>query len=369
MKNRVAAISFLFLSLHAYAFPENVRHGYLNCTTCHVSPSGGGVLNPYGKSLSAELMSTWGTAKTAGFFFNDNENENQFPPWFRGNVFLSGVQTRRNTPTFEKAQFFPMQADFETGYDGEKLAIIGTVGLRSKDLGRSKDLDQIFSRRHYILYRLTDQWALRAGKFMASFGLNGPDHVSATRRGLGWDQGTESYNLEASFSGENASTLITIRSDSPIERSATKDQGFAINQAFLLGSDSKLGFSSFIGGQDLYDRVVIGPYGILSLSRDIYFQSEIFWQQKKTKSNAETQSGYATFNRLGYEALKGFTVFGQFDRSFLNTSDEVTKYDSYGPGVQWFPYPHFELLAYLGKEKAFAQEATDYWWLMANIYF
>ena len=143
-------MKYLFLiiifSLKLYAFPENVRHGYLACTACHVSPSGGGVLTPYGRSLSAELMSTWGTSKTAGFFFSDNENENMNPTWWRANVFLSAVQTRKDTSTFEKAQFIPMQADLQTGVDTEKFAVIVSAGFRAKDLSQSKDLNEFFSR-------------------------------------------------------------------------------------------------------------------------------------------------------------------------------------------------------------------------------
>ena len=62
MKFKIASaglFSFL-LSPNAFAFVENITHGYVNCTACHVSPAGGGLLNEYGRSLSSELMSTWG---------------------------------------------------------------------------------------------------------------------------------------------------------------------------------------------------------------------------------------------------------------------------------------------------------------------
>ena len=43
----------------ANAFPEMVRHGYTNCTACHVAANGGGILTPYGSTLSEEVLSTW----------------------------------------------------------------------------------------------------------------------------------------------------------------------------------------------------------------------------------------------------------------------------------------------------------------------
>lgn len=364
----VSFIAIFIVSLRLYAFPENVRHGYFSCTACHVSPSGGGVLTPYGRSLSAELMSTWGTAKNSGFLFTDNEDEKKNPPWWRANIFLRGVQTRRNTSTVEKAQFIPMQADLEAGLDTEKYALMTTIGFRAKDSSQSKNLDQFFSRRHYALYRVNDNWAIRGGKFMFSFGLNGPDHVTATRRGLGWDQGSESYNIETSYIGEKISTILSLVGDAPNEKSTTKDKGLAINQSFFIGNDSKIGLSLFSGGQGTYDRTVYGPYWIWSLTKEVYLDSEIFYQQKKINSTSSNQNGYATFHRLGYELQKGLTFYAQFDRSFLDTSDETSKYDSYGPGIQWLPYPHLELMSYLGKEKASGQAATDFWWLMLNIY-
>jgi hypothetical protein len=206
---------FLSLPIFGYAFPENIRHGYFSCTSCHVSPSGGGVLTPYGRSLSAELMSTWGSPKSSGFLFSDSEDESKNPPWFRANIFTRGVQTRRDSPTVEKTQFIPMQGDLEAGVDIEQFAAIVTMGYRARYASQSKDLGELFSRRHYLLYRPSENVSVRAGKFMFSFGLNGPDHITATRRGLGWDQGSESYNLELSYLSEKISSILTWIDNSP----------------------------------------------------------------------------------------------------------------------------------------------------------
>ena len=58
---RVAVGFLFFLSLagtgfpgSAWAYPEMVRHNYPNCTSCHVSPSGGGVLTLVAKEQACE---------------------------------------------------------------------------------------------------------------------------------------------------------------------------------------------------------------------------------------------------------------------------------------------------------------------------
>lgn len=361
-------VLILICTVKLWAFPENVRHGYFNCIACHVSPSGGGVLTPYGKSLSAEVMSTWGTPKTAGFFFSNNEDEKKNPPWFRANVFLRGVQVRRNTPAFERAQFIPMQADLETGLDTEKLAAIVTLGFRAKNPRESTDLNEFFSRRHYLLYRVNDNVSVRGGKFMFSFGLNGPDHITATRRGLGWDQGSESYNLEVAYQGEKVSSILSWVDNSPEENNVSKDKGVALNQSFFIGEDSKVGLSAFAGGQPNFDKYVAGPYWVWSFTKNLFLNSELFYQNKKTKGSSSVDSGYATFHRLGYEAHKGVIPFLQYDRSYLDDSDRTSQFDSYGLGLQWLPYPHLETLTFFGQEKAYGSKATDFAWLMLHIY-
>jgi hypothetical protein len=233
----------------------------------------------------------------------------------------------------------------------------------------SKDLKEFFSRRHYLLYRFTEQVSGRIGKFMQAFGLNGPDHISATKRGLGWDQGSESYNLEMNYSGETFNHSVTLVSNFPDDRGARKDQGISLSSSYLWRNHSRLGFSVYQGRQsDFFDRTVLGPFFTISFDEKLYLSSEIFYQDKTLKSDSSRLRGYATFSRLGYEVFKGFIPFVQFDRSSLNTSDLRSQSDSYGIGLQWLPYPHFDFMFFGGKEAAFAQASSDFAWLMLNIY-
>lgn len=363
-------IGFLFVlgfPILAWAFPENVRHGYFSCTACHVSTSGGGVLTPYGKSLSAELMSTWGSTKNSGFMFSNNENEKINPPWLRANVFARGVQTYRNTKAAETAKFIPMQEDLEVGVDTEKFAVIGAVGLRAKD-ATSTNPSEVFSRRHYLLYRFTDAINARIGKFVFAFGLNGPDHITATRRGLGWNQGIESYNLELSYLGEKSASILTGLTSNPEEKGIKKDSGGAFTQNFLIGEHSKVGLNLYYGSQALYSRYVYGPSWVFSFTDKLFLNSEVFFQSKKIKDNGNSQNGYATFHRLNYLIVKGLTPFIQVDRSFLDNATPATQIDSYGAGIQWLPFPHFELTGFYGKEKSYRQDPTDFAWLMVHLY-
>lgn len=312
-------------------------------------------------------MSTWGTTSRTGFFFTSDDDDSETTPWFRANAFLRGVQTRRNSPTVEQAKFIPMQQDLEIGYDSKKMAVIASLGLRAKD-SSSVDLTEPFSRRHYILYRINDNWALRTGKFMFAFGLNGPDHITATRRGLGLDQGHESYNAEVSYTGKTTSSFLTLISSSPDEALAEKDSGLAISQNFFLFGKSRVGINLFSGEKRDSRRLVYGPSWTLSLTENLFLNSEVFGQSKTLKATGGEQNGYAMFHRLGYEAYKGVTPFFQIDRAYLDTSDANTRLDSYGGGVQWLPYPHLELTSFLGEELAEGRPSNGFGWLMIHVY-
>ena len=71
-----------------------VRFGYSNCITCHVSPSGGGVLNQYGRELSKEILSTWG-AKGEQYF---SYGIVKLPQSVNLQAFVRALQYRRDTP-------------------------------------------------------------------------------------------------------------------------------------------------------------------------------------------------------------------------------------------------------------------------------
>ena len=102
----------------AFAFPEMIRHGYVNCTSCHTSPNGGGILNAYGRQTSAAALSTWGGEDEAKPFYN---LFNQ-PDWIDTGAFIRGVQTAQSNSRVSEGYFWYMQADLEAaarfGADG-----------------------------------------------------------------------------------------------------------------------------------------------------------------------------------------------------------------------------------------------------------
>ncbi|MEQ1666480.1 MAG: hypothetical protein ABL927_14015, partial [Bdellovibrionales bacterium] len=71
-------ILLLFYAASSFAFPEMIRHGYVNCTACHISPGGGGALTQYGRKLSRELLSV--TSKKAADAKEESSNSKSTKP-------------------------------------------------------------------------------------------------------------------------------------------------------------------------------------------------------------------------------------------------------------------------------------------------
>src|SRR5262245_65986035 len=91
------------------AYPGSARWGYANCSTCHYNVSGGGVLTPYGRQLSRELLSTAGGEGEPRFAYGLST-----PEWLAlGGDFMALVSSDRDPTT--ASRFEVMQADVEIG--------------------------------------------------------------------------------------------------------------------------------------------------------------------------------------------------------------------------------------------------------------
>ncbi|HUP56187.1 MAG TPA: hypothetical protein VM598_01960, partial [Bdellovibrionota bacterium] len=206
--NRIALVATFVAAfpLSAHAFPEMVRHHYANCTTCHVSPSGGGVITQYGRELSRELLSAGGTEKESRYFYFVEP-----PEWLALGGDFRWVQTFRDTPTVSSGELIRMQTDLEGAVRAGPVSFVQTFGFEAERsaVGVQGGGGEFVSRRQYLMYHLDDQITFRLGKYAFNYGINVPDHIIATKRSLGWDEGSETLNLEGSYIGEAWNFYVT----------------------------------------------------------------------------------------------------------------------------------------------------------------
>ncbi|HEY1334697.1 MAG TPA: hypothetical protein VGF31_10610, partial [Myxococcaceae bacterium] len=54
-------LALVLPAARAHAYPWMIQHGYTNCSTCHVEPSGFGLLTEYGRAQAQIVLPTlWG---------------------------------------------------------------------------------------------------------------------------------------------------------------------------------------------------------------------------------------------------------------------------------------------------------------------
>ena len=360
----IAVAVFLSLAVcqSAFAFPEMVRHGYPNCTSCHVSPSGGGVLTLYDRELSSELLSTWSKEGESDFLYGNPK----LPEWLNAGGDVRGIEIYRNTPQVVQERFLLMQADVEAA---------ATSGKYTFDLNPGLYMSTPQVRRFYVDYRASvsekNEYSFRFGKFRHAYGLMEPDHTTPIQRGLGWDEGTESYNLEAAWLGETFNSYITANFgplDSKLISGPMKEKGFALRTALPFADRYQVGISYFHGISQFANRDVAGPFGVLGFSHHFFLLSEIDYQSMYGSTVMPNTNGWVTWNKLDYEFIQG--LHGYFSYGLTKTSFNVPGSSYYGFGSQFFPRPHFEmdLLWQFQSVPRFPGATLDYATLLMHFY-
>jgi hypothetical protein len=319
----------------ANAFPELIRHGYVNCTTCHVSPSGGGILTAYGRGLSKEVLSGAGVPHEEDPLQGLISQE-KMPEWLLIGGDVRAVQIRRETPVNESGRFIWMQADFETAVRIGKVTLDGTFGRIEKSSGPAPG-----SRRYFATYQATDEAAVRVGRFYPAFGLNIPDHFITTRSNLGFDEGMEMQNVELSWLGENWNFYLT-GSASPGEiPSNQRESAFSGQAAYAFKERYKVGASVWSGDADGFKRKILAAHAVLGFTKHFYLLTETDLQWRST-STAETRQ-ITNYQKLGYEFIQGIHAFAMYEYTHADMSDPGSITDGVGAGLRYFPRPHFEV--------------------------
>jgi hypothetical protein len=377
---------FLFLTLitlgtifdgaKSFAFPDLIRHGYFSCASCHVSPSGGGLLSSYGKSLSSELLSTWG-GKAKGDDSAAESPEAEGDWWLVGGD-LRSVQIYSEDSLQKTAKYIPMQADIEAAVvDVGNFSVVGSVGLERKKAS-DDSLNKFFSRRHYVLWRNDQGYTLRGGRFYHAFGLGMPDHIIATRQAVENDFSDETYNIEGGLYGETFGGLITLITPSQLEYSHQTESGVSAKIEYTPIDRSKVGMSLYNGKRDDKEQTKFGVHGVAGFSENFYALAELN-TMTSTLAGIDTKT-LGGFTRLAYEFHKGIVPYLQIETlssssSLAGSSDFYTR--SFGLGAQWFPIRMLELNSYLStlSKKISGGSAEDqtsnstFAWLMIHFYY
>ena len=188
------------LARSASAEPMFLSKNETRCTSCHYSPTGGGLLTPYGRLQSRQTLSTtsgdserflWGA-------FGDA----------LGPVDL-GITTRPtylnvSFPGGESNRFLLMNADLLGAVQAKGWTLYGEVGRRPDAVG-----GDIYSYEYWVGKQLSTQWAVRGGRFLPAYGIRFADHTSYNRATLGFDKYDQVLGAEVSHTTERSVVQVS----------------------------------------------------------------------------------------------------------------------------------------------------------------
>ena len=209
-------IFFLFattvLASTAWAEPTFLAKQYTRCTACHYSPTGGGLLTPYGRLLSHRELSTTGgaSAAPASGAEDDPGGEQAFMYGLLRNALgpvhlgleMRPSHLRIGFPGGRQDMNLLMNLDLVGALQSNGWTAYGTVGREPPNSavrnGRTLPNSAFTSYEHWISYQTGQGVQIRAGRFLAAYGVRFADHTATTRADLDLDRNDQVYGLEVS---------------------------------------------------------------------------------------------------------------------------------------------------------------------------
>ena len=319
------------------------------------------MLTPYGRQLSADLLSAWSREGESDFIYSAVKE----PDWLNLGGDERAVEIYRNTPQAWQTRFLVMQLDLEAAATYDKFTFDVTGGYYM--------FESLQSRQFYIDYRPTEELSLRLGKFRQAYGLMDPDHTTPIHRGLGWDEGTETYNLEGAWLSDKLNAYLTANFGPlgtgiiPLDQ---QEKGAALRVGVPFLDRFQVGGSYFHGVSESGNRDVFGPWGVLGFTPHFFLLSEIDFETMYDQPSLLGTTGWVTWNKLDYEfiqGLHGYLVY-QLDRPAF--SDPTGQTSAWGFGSQFFPRPHWEFNFYwlFQSDPGFPGQTLDYAVLLFHLY-
>lgn len=291
----------------ANAEPVFLSRQYTRCTTCHFSATGGGLLTPYGRSLSRQELSTTGRS-VPGAQPASREHEflwgalgDKLAPLSVG-VDLRPAHLDVRFPGGELTRDFFMTADLQAAYQRNGWTAYGEFGREPRSGGTKYD-----SYEYWVAHQSQNGLAIRAGRFLPAYGVNFADHTAFNRGALGLDSYDQVLGLEVSHASDRHLAQLSLspgRADSIFNDDGRR--AFTATARF----QRDFGSRSVLVASGLYRNAaaLIPRNGAAGLAFGYAPASRVsIW----TEADAQFESGragapsYAVVNETGFEVHRG----------------------------------------------------------------
>ena len=200
----------LFLASTGWAEPTFLAKQYTRCSACHYSPTGGGLLTPYGRLLSHRELSTWGPATADKEAEDDRRGEQAFLYGALGDALgpvnlgleMRPSHLRVGFPGGHQDMNLQMNLDLVGAVQKDRWTAYGSAGREPPNAavrnGRTLSDPAFVSYEHWVSYQIDDGLRIRAGRFLPAYGVRFADHSTYSRAALDLDRNDQVYGVEVS---------------------------------------------------------------------------------------------------------------------------------------------------------------------------
>jgi hypothetical protein len=242
----------------AEAYPWMIRHGHDGCVSCHVDPSGSGLLTQYGREQGdEELTMRYGHAdeeRKSGLLWGHMDT----PDWlllgagFRAaflNTKVSGAPAGAGAPP---ASWSPsvilMQADLRAGVHKGPLRASASLGVIT-NTSYASVVGNLVSREHWVGYAPDgDTFLIRAGRMNLPFGIRSIEHTLWVRTETRTDiNDLQEHGVAFAYNSTRVrAELMGILGNYQISPDANRQRGYSASVEIVPKSGYAVGASSLV---------------------------------------------------------------------------------------------------------------------------
>ena len=298
----------------ASAEPMFLAKQYTRCTACHYSPTGGGMLTPYGRLLSHRELSTTGATATAPAAGAEDDPHGE-------QAFLFGALGDALGPVHLGLEMRP--SHLHVGFPGGSvdqnllmnLDLIGAVqhggwtayGSVGREPPAHGEDARFISYEHWLAYQRDDGFGIRAGRFLPAYGIRFADHTAFTRAYLDLDHQDQVYGVEVSDTMGPSLLQVTVAAGkAEAFRTDTGHRAMSLAgrwQVDLTPRTALVGSAAYRHASDLDPKsgAVGGALGFAPTSR------LSIWTEVDADLQTEAHGGlqWVALNETSFEAYRG----------------------------------------------------------------
>ncbi|HET9624948.1 MAG TPA: hypothetical protein VFP84_26455 [Kofleriaceae bacterium] len=332
--------AILLIAGVAHAYPQYQLARDATCTSCHLSPSGGGLLNENGLAV-AESAAQWGVEPSA--FLHGALDP---PSWLQlggdARAATGLIQDRGTAPAA-----YPMQGEVYATAASRGFSFNVVAGVRAP-LDGGSPLHVLWSREHYLMWQSSPDSAqglyVRVGRFMPVFGLRLAEHPVYTERYGGLPLFGEAYGAAVEYVTPAFEVHATGFVHDPIATAVEHGDGGAFYGELRITEHGAIGAEAKYSGSDELHTTFAGVTGKVYVpGSDLLLQTEL-----EIAHDRVIAGGSAT-RLMGYVlATKPITASWLLDIGLGHYTQDTAVAGLYRDGldvnVHWFSTSHIELL-------------------------